>query len=141
MCSRSLPLTCAPEPPDGCLDLLGEGRAPLRRPPWSCFSPPSSPFLAVSLNSCKLTLALRPPPDGPATAFEVDGGPGKTPLVPGACEERGSELIPESRVPRDDPEGRSKMELPTEEAAASDETGEMLRGVLGNGESGAGSSR
>lgn len=129
-----------PELLEACLDLLGDGLEPLLRPPDPSIPPPPSspplPFRAVSLNSCKLTLAFLPPPEGPATAFACAvafANAAKFPFANAAA----AELMAESREPTT--EGRSKMELAAEdETAPSDEAGETLRGVFGNGESGTG---
>lgn len=130
-----------PELLEACLDLLGDGLEPLLLPPGPSPippPPPSSPLLplrAVSLNNCKLTLAFLPPPEGPATAFAVALANAAKLFPPSAA--AAVELMAESREPTT--AGRSKMELPAEdETAPSDEAGEILRGVFGNGESGTG---
>ena len=132
-----------PELLEACLDLLGDGLEPLLLPPGPSIPPPPPssplpPFRAVSLNSCKLTLAFLPPPEGPATAFALAFAvafASAAKLFPPFA--AAVELMAESREPTT--EGRSKMELPADdETAPSDEAGEMLRGVFGNGESGTG---
>lgn len=128
-----------PELLEACLDLLGDGLEPLLLPPGPSIRlppPPSSPLRAVSLNNCKLTLAFLPPPEGPATAFAVALA-NAAKLFPPSAAAAAVELMAESREPTT--AGRSKMELPAEdETAPSDEAGEILRGVFGNGESGTG---
>lgn len=130
-----------PELLEACLDLLGDGLEPLLLPPGPSIPPPPSsplpPFRAVSLNSCRLTLAFLPPPEGPATAFAFAFAVALANAAKLFPFPTAAKLMAESREPTT--EGRSKMELPAEdETAPSDEAGEMLRGVFGNGESGTG---
>lgn len=112
MCSRSrsLPLF----DPDEWRDLLGECRLALRRLSALSSFPPAAER-AASLNSCRLTLALRPPP--PVMALAV------TPELDwcGSGCGLGIELSVLSRVERDDEtEGRSKMELAAEDGPIDD---------------------
>jgi len=127
VCSRSRSLPLADELDDGCRDLLGEGRGPARRPSAPASAP--SPARAVSLNSWRLTLAFLPPPlGGPIAPADVLDAPSWDGW-------RCSEVRVLSRVERDETGGRSKIELPTDEAAA-DEAGDAARGDRGRDEGG-----